>query len=284
MRLQIHLFGRFQVFCDGQLLKGLEGQKAGELLCYLLLHRHHPHPREWLASELWGDTTTEKSLKGLRQTLWQLHSVFGSNTFLVDAETEWVGLNTNNLWLDVAVFEKAFLQTQGQAGSGLDAASVKDLQEAVALYGSDLLMGWDQDWCLLERERLQNLYLLMLDKLMDYCLAQKLPELGLGYGSRSLAFDWARECTHQRVMRLYYQGGNRTSALRQYERCAKALAEELGVLPGRHTEALYETIKADLADDAPAARSENSLSLAEDLRQLQNLLGHLQQWLTREHV
>jgi DNA-binding SARP family transcriptional activator len=285
MSLHIQLFGRFQVFCDERPLKGLEGQKVRELLCYLLLHRHRPHPREQLASELWGNTTTDKTLKCLRQTLWQLHSVFGPSSLVVDAETEWVQISTNDMWLDVVVFEGAFLQTQGQAGSSLDAAKVKDLQDAVALYSSDLLMGWNQHWCLLERERLQNLYLLMLDKLMDYCLTRKLPELGLGYGTRSLAFDWARECTHQRVMRLYYQAGNRSSALRQYERCAKALAEELGVRPGRRTEALYEAIKADTEDDAlPVAKPESGLSLAEDLRQLQTLLSHLQGWLTREHT
>lgn len=285
MSLQIYLFGRFQVFCDEQPLKGLEGQKVSELLCYLLLHRHRPHPREQLASELWGNTTTDKSLKCLRQALWHLHTVFGSSSLCVDAETEWVQVNTNDVWLDVAVFEQAFLQTEGQPGSSLDAALVKDLQEAVALYGSDLLMGWNQHWCLLERERLQNLYLLMLDKLMDYCLARKLPELGLGYGTRSLAFDWARECTHQRVMRLYYQAGNRTSALRQYERCAKSLAEELGVRPGRRTEALYEAIKADTDDDTlPVTKPESSPSLAADLRQLQTLLSHLQQWLEQEHA
>jgi len=40
------------------------------------------------------------------------------------------------------------------------------LQEAVRLSYADLLEGWYQDWCLYERERLQNIYLLILDKLM----------------------------------------------------------------------------------------------------------------------
>ena len=38
-----------------------------------------------------------------------------------------------------------------------------------SVYRGDLLEGCYQDWCLFERERLQNAYLAMLDKLMVRC-------------------------------------------------------------------------------------------------------------------
>jgi DNA-binding SARP family transcriptional activator len=43
-------------------------------------------------------------------------------------------------------------------------------------------------------------------------------------------------------MRLHQLAGNRTGALRQFERCRTALDEELGVGPGRLTRSLYEEI------------------------------------------
>jgi DNA-binding SARP family transcriptional activator len=119
------------------------------------------------------------------------------------------------------------------------------LQNAVDLYRGDLLEGWYQDWCLFERQRLLNMYLAMLDKLMGYCEAHQEYESGILYGMRILRYDQAQERTHRRLMRLHYLTGDRTAALRQYESCVAALKEDFGVGPARRTVALYEQIRSD---------------------------------------
>ena len=44
-----------------------------------------------------------------------------------------------------------------------------ELRAHASVYDGDLFDGCYQDWCLLERERLQNVYLVLLDKEMfDY--------------------------------------------------------------------------------------------------------------------
>lgn len=99
------------------------------------------------------------------------------------------------------------------------------IQNAVQLYQGPLLEGWYQDWCLYERERLQSMYLAMLDELMGYCEVRHDYETGLLYGMGIMSYDWARERTHRRLMRLHYLNGDRAAALRQYEQCAVALKE-----------------------------------------------------------
>jgi DNA-binding SARP family transcriptional activator len=47
------------------------------------------------------------------------------------------------------------------------------------------------------------------------------------------------------MMRLYFMSGDRTQALHQYQRCAAALQEELGVEPSARTVQLYEQIQSD---------------------------------------
>jgi len=113
------------------------------------------------------------------------------------------------------------------------------------LYQGDLLEGWYQDWCLFERVRLQGMYMSMLEKLMRCCETHGEYAEGCHYGNIILRQDRARERTHRRMMRLYYQAGQRTAALRQYHACTKALQEELGVEPARSTQTLYEQIRAD---------------------------------------
>lgn len=247
---RFRLFGKFTAHQDAELLKGLEASKDQELLSYLLLHRDRPHSREALAALLWGDTSTEKSKKYLRQALWHLHAALNSDnensSGVLLVENDWLSLNPrSNLWTDVADFEHAFSDAEGIAGRQLDAQKAQALREAVSLYSDDLLPGYYQDWILFERERLQNMYLLMLDKLIVYLQFQGEYEVAQGYGATILRYDPARERTHRQLMYLYSLGGDRTSALRQFERCALALKQELGVKPERKTVELYERIKSD---------------------------------------
>lgn len=257
-RLRVCLFGKLSLHCNGHFVPGFEARKIQQLLCYLLLHRDHPHPREVLAGLFWGDNSTDQSKKHLRQALWQLQSALdrkressrGSSLLTVDAG--WVDLHSGaDLWLDVAEFEEAFTPVQDIQGLDLDSEKAHLLERAAQLYHGDLLEGWYEDWCLFERERLQNMYLAMLDKLMGYCEANKQYETGIVHGTRILSFDRAREHTHQHLMRLQYLAGNRTAALRQYERCVVALDEELGVKPAKLARALYEQIRDDEVDGVP---------------------------------
>jgi DNA-binding SARP family transcriptional activator len=292
--LQIRLFGKFTVQRQTELLKGLEANKERELLSYLLIHRNQSHPREALASLLWGETTTEKSKKYLRQALWRIQSAFETDhdkgEHLLVVEHDWVQLNLHrDVWLDVEVFERASAATQGVRGRQLDSSDAALLHDAVTLYKSDLLDGWYQDWCLFERERLQNMYLCMLDKLMSYCEAHADYEAGQRYGAMILRYDRASERTHRRLMHLQYNGGDRTGALRQYQRCVAALNDELGVKPEARTKKLYELIRNDSlhpqdADNKPSA-TETPVALPEvlsRLKRLQLVLAALQKRVGRD--
>ena len=63
-----------------------------------------------------------------------------------------------------------------------------------------------------------------------------------------LCLDRAHERTHQRMLRLLYLSGDRAGALRQYERCVKALAEELDVKPTAKTLELHRQVRTDCLD------------------------------------
>ena len=281
--LRIHLFGKFCVRRNEIILDGFDARKIQELFCYLLLHRDHSLPRETLASILWPETTTTQSKKNLRQALWQLQSALGSqnestNHRLLLVDPDWVQLNSEaDLWLDVAEFEQVFNLVQKTPGQEIDGSTAQLLQDTVQLYQGPLLEGWYQDWCLLERERLQSMYLAMLDKLMGFTEMHDDYETGLLYGMRIMCYDRARERTHRRMMRLYYLLGDRAEALRQYERCAAALDEELGISPSKSTQALYKQIQADQLDELPPIPIQPDTPPEVPAPQLLEVLGRLAQ-------
>lgn len=290
--LQVSLFGKFCVRCNDQVLDDLDAYKVQELFCYLLLHAGQPHHREKLAGLLWEEQPAVQSKNYLRRTLWQLQNALknknGSEP-LLNVQADWIQLDrTAHLWVDTAVFELAFVQTNGKQVSTLDETAVNNLTKAVDLYHGDLLEGWYQNWCLFERERYRQMLLLMLDKLMTYYEDRGAYEVAITYGMEILRCDLARERTHRQLMRLYYFAGDRTGALRLYERCKTILHDELGVKPGAATDQLRAQIEADqlappLLDISGASDSPSSLQDAlHQLQRFDNILNQTHQEIQQE--
>ncbi len=297
--LRFQLFGKISIQQDEQILVDLP-IKALELLCYLLLYRERIHTRENLAELLWPDTPNSK--KYFRQAFWQLQAVLerylparktnGETLFLLNPG--WIRVNPQAAWwLDVAGLEQAYGLCSEVPGAALTAQEAQGIEDAIALYQGDLLETWYQDWCVYERERLQLIYLGLLDKLVGYCTAQQLYTKGISYGQRILRCDPAREATYQQLMRLYYFAGDRTTALREYARCERALKREFNLAPMQATVDLYEQIRTDQLLEKPTStplQPEASkcglspLELQQQLTQLQTNLAdfqmHVQQELT----
>ncbi len=288
-RWNICLFGKLSIQHNQVEWHKLEGCKVQELLCYLLLHRNAAHLRESLASLLWGESTTAQSKKNLRQALWHLQAyceVTPDDPRWLVTSADQIQFNpTAQVQLDVAQFEQAFMQMQHK--SDLDQETFSLAQTAVNLYQGDLLVGWYQDWCLYERERLQNMYLTMLDKLIVTCEMQQAYEQGISYCQSILQLDRARERAHRQMMRLFFRLGDRTAALRQYDKCAVALQEELNVRPMNKTQSLYEQIRAgELSETGTTFNvlpKSNSLpEVLTHLKQLHVTLASLQEQIQQD--
>lgn len=291
-QLYVSLFGKMSIAYQEDVITSNASGKAQELFSYLLLHRNRTHSRERLAGMLWGDyCTTTQSKKYLRKALWQLQSALGklplfSTPDLLETESEWIKLNqVDDLRLDVAIFEEAYEAVSDIAGGDLTRDQVAAVEEAIGCYRGELLENWYYEWCLVERERLHELWLRMLYKLMVHAETHQLYEKGIEYGMEILKFDSAHEQTHRCMMRLMYRLGDRTSAIRQYNRCVEMLEEELGVKPAPQTISLYEQIKegrlqpgaeqalVTTSGPAPLARAEFQ-QLKVNLLAIQNQIAH----------
>jgi DNA-binding SARP family transcriptional activator len=247
-RISICLLGRFRARLGDSDLIGLGGRKVQELVCYVLLFRERCHHREVLAETLWGDSSGSQSRKYLRQALWQLRTLTAADPAgppLLRMDAQWVEVSQEaDFWLDVAELESAHALVQGVSGEGMSEHQATALRRAVAAYRGELLEGCYEDWCVYERERLKTIYLELLEKLLIDSQRRGRVEEGVSYAQQILRHDRARESTHRRMMSLYLLAGNRTTAMRQFHRCAEILREELGVEPAASTRALYERIRA----------------------------------------
>ena len=241
------LLGRFHARTDAGPWPEMESRRLQQLVAYLLLFRSRPQHRGLISSTLWSDSEEKQARKNLRQSVWRLQRLsvqrYGEPARLLVAEKDWLQVDMSNVWLDVSALEDAYDRVRSLRPELLTDDDAEVAMAAVDLYRGDLLEGWEEKWCFVERVRLEAAYTSLLEKLLGYCEAANRLETGLAYGDLLLKKDPAHEPAHRRVMRLRHLAGDRTGALRQFERCRSALERELGVGPGHLTRTLYEEIR-----------------------------------------
>jgi len=249
-KIEIRLFGRFSFLCEERDLLLHTSTKAKEILSYLIVNRRTAVRRECLASVISADAVPDRCRKALRHALWQLRSDLIPDQPVADRvlriEEEWIQFVPDDaVWVDLVEFEAAANDPPRSA-------------YAIGLYREELLQGWDQAWCVEERERLRQVYLETLDTLITSSEEDGDMRSGVAYGLLALHNDPSRECTHRALMRLYAVHGDRHSALEQYQRCTLAL-RDLGLTPDDETSALVKQIREGHLP-SPAERRGHSIA------------------------
>ena len=236
--LRLTLLGGFEV----RLLAGdalsLPTKKAQALLAYLGLRPGQTHQRDKLAALLWGERSDAHARDGLRHALSALRKALPGvkpPSLLVEGQT--LALNPVGMEVDVATFERCVREGAPEA-----------LQQAAEVYRGDLLLGFTvneplfEEWLVAERERLRELALEGLAKLLAHQQSAGPKQSAVQTALRLLTLDPLQEPVHRAVMRLYAHLGRRGAALRQYQLCVGVLQRELRVEPEAETRHLYEEI------------------------------------------
>jgi DNA-binding SARP family transcriptional activator len=241
MMLEIHLLGNLGLWRDGIALP-VKTQAMAELLCYLVLHPKALR-RESVASDLWGEqTTTGNALKKLRQQLWVLRSWLSEHQLhemkLHECE------NHDSLQLEVAANVKIDVYQLHDAGRllnlglAIQESQLMVFEQATLMAGHELLEGNRAEWVLQERERYRDLMGSILERLIAVCQERGCWDKAREYLQKALQLEPTRESVHYQAIDLHAKQGDVVGAIRQFERCAKALKEAFGVEPCAATRAL----------------------------------------------
>ncbi len=232
--LHIQLLGDFHLAYGDASLTKVSTSRLKSLLAYLLLHCDAPQSRHHLAFLFWPDSTETQAHNNLRQSVHRLRqSLPGAEGFLhSDAQTiQW--LPDSPFTLDIVEFEKLAENPD----------SIDSLQYAVSLYHGDLLPDCYDDWISIDRDRLQQKFHSILERLIHLLEIQGNFRFAIQYAERMLKSDPLREETYRQLIRLYALSGNRTGAVRVYQTCVRVLKHELGVEPGTETLAIFKELQ-----------------------------------------
>jgi two-component SAPR family response regulator len=247
--LRIWLFGSLCVANDaaGEQVTAISG-RCGSLLAYLALGRGRYFSRAELLGTLWPERIASMTAGSFNTALWRLRRMLECpplqhGELIASDRRGAIGLNGSQaIWLDIEEFERRIASGLSRPIEQLGDCDIEDLRAGVALYKSDILIEFTDDWALREREKHRRHYLNALWRLMQLCAIRREYGEAISYAQSILDCDALREDVHRELMQLFVLSGQRAQALRQFETCRDMLRRELAIQPMRETLALYRQI------------------------------------------
>lgn len=195
--------------------------------------RPGPLERAYVAGVLWPAHDDARAIGNLRSALWRLRGagveVVGATkrslaltpgtTVDVDLVAAWAArlISGRPRPADLAVF--------GGCLPGCAGATVAD--------SCALFPGWDDDWALLERERLRQRVLHGLESVVEGLVAQQRLGEAVDVAVQVVAVDPLRESAQRVLITAQLAAGDPTGAARTLRSFGELIRRELGVQPSR---------------------------------------------------
>lgn len=247
--LKLWFLGPPRIEASGQPIN-VKRHKALALLAYLAV-TGEAQSRDTLATLFWPDSTQSRARTSLRRDLSVLTKAVGADWFAIERDT--IGLQPGKVWLDLAVFrqELAECQQHGHAAAAVCSACLSPLQEAADLYRDDFLTGFSlpdcpefDEWQFFQMETLRQELASALTRLVQGFSTQGEFEAAIPYARRWVELDPLHEPAQRQLIALYGRTNQKSAAIRQYQKSAALLEEELGIAPASETTALFEQIRS----------------------------------------
>jgi len=241
-RLRVDVLGPLEVRIGDRVVPSTAWGSARprELLVMLLMHPDGC-TKEQIGLAFWPEASTTQLRNNFHVTLHRLRKALG--------HAEWIALAQERYRIDpaavasfdVTTFEQQARVALDKARSGDDAIAA--LERATALYRGDFMDGEAAgDWHITHRDRLLRLYIEMLMALGEaHTRQQRYAKAAEAY-RRVLVRDELHEDAVRALMQSLERGGERSSALRLYERFAERLKQELRAKPSATTVALHREL------------------------------------------
>ena len=100
----------------------------------------------------------------------------------------------------------------------------------------------DYEWVIINRENFHRKFIQAASNLVNLLMKEKQFQKAITAIQRILEIDHCSESAHRSAMVAYAELGDRAGVVRQYEKCKKALMEELSVAPSSQTVEIYQSL------------------------------------------
>src|SRR5262249_13711359 len=204
-----------------------------------------------------GATTLRSAISGLRHTLEPQSGARASSRYILTRPGGYAWNAASGAWVDAEELlaltdsstqlrtgdRRLAVEQDRNGGAASTLARADRLEQAIALYRGDYLGDeLDAPWATIAREALRERFLAALHELAELRLADQAHEAAIELARRGLEHDRLREPLYRILMQAQARLGDVAGALQSYERCRRALDDELGSAPSAQTRALHAAI------------------------------------------
>lgn len=195
----------------------------------------------------WPDAEPDRARNCLNVTVYHIRRMLSEPADFshVLFEDDHYRLNPElDVWIDAESFcEHLDLGRALERRGDIDAA-MREYCAADTLYGGQFL---DEDryeeWAAPRRRALEDDYLNVLDRMAEYAFECRDYDRCLAFCHKIVSVDACRESAHRRMMRCFGRREEPYLAMRQFQRCARALDRELQTAPSPATVELIRQIR-----------------------------------------
>lgn len=256
--LSITCFGRFTVRRLGNTVDLCSSRNGQAILRYLVAQPRHQATMDVLVETFWLDDAPDVArhklhcaFSALRRSLNEGYVCDRGGGYVL-CENGVYSLNPAvTIDLDVDRFLSSFRAGERAAGE----PAIAHFETACRLVtGPFLPEDLYADWSQIQREQLTRRYMTACSALASHHFDAGRFDEAVAWATRLLEEDRCHEEAYRQIIRAHVGAGRRAEALRQYQRCERVLAEELGVQPMPETTALSSAI---LHGDAVAASEQH---------------------------
>lgn len=224
-RFHLSILDEFELRVGGQTL--LAGRGAAQRLLTLLALRERALSRGVIAYMLWPDAPEAQGLASLRSALSRLNQNVRDVIVMVGADlalTPHVSVDLR----EARAFAQRLLNTERPlAWTDLQQEASQSLQ-ALTL---DLLVGWHEEWAIMESEAWRQLRLHALDALSVHLIRAGRYESAAAAAAAVLRSEPLRESACAALIRVHLAAGNLSEAIRVFMEFRARLMRELGLMP-----------------------------------------------------
>ena len=251
-KLSIFMFSSFRIALGDEPLQRSLGAKGTPLLKILAAHRRRPVPRDALIEMLWPGTDPSMGATSLKVAAHNLRRVLepdkqpGTSGTWVLFEMGTYRLNPDaDIWLDVECMEQRARQGLAFEAAGDLRRARAEYESAEALYAGDFLEeDIYEDWTIIRREQLRDVYLEILGRLAHLSHTERDHRAVIKYSHKVIEADPCREDAYRMLMESHGALNQPARAGAWYAVCRTMLQREIGTGPAPETVQVFESLFA----------------------------------------
>ena len=255
--MEARILGPLEIDVAGTRVE-IRGGKQRELLAVLLIQAGDVVSADRIIDALWGESPPPSALKTVQALVSRLRSTLGAASGALETHGHGYRLHLEPDQLDAAAFRMRLEEGRRALARGDASAAAELLRNALALWRGPALAEFRyEDFAQSEIARLGELRLAALEERIEADLALGRHDELVVELEELVADQPLRERLRGQLMLALYRAGRQAEALSTYQEGRRALAEELGLEPGKGLQRLEHQIldhDPEIAAPVPATR------------------------------